>query len=44
MSYHAEWIVCLIERRARWCADGLPMPASLDVCLRRHVRAMFAGD
>jgi hypothetical protein len=43
MSYHAEWIVCLIARRQHieGRTDGLQL---LDRILLRHVRAMFAGD
>jgi hypothetical protein len=44
MSYHAEWIVCLIQRRndARKVAGW--STRDIDRVLLRHVRAMFNGD
>ena len=43
MSYHAEWIVCLIQRRADVVGRRAGLD-SLDRVLTRHVRAMFNGD
>jgi hypothetical protein len=43
MSYHAEWIVCLISRRNDIAGrkQGLQ---SIDRILLRHIRAMFNDD
>jgi hypothetical protein len=45
LGYHAQWIICLIERRAAALARGENHAARLiENKLRRTVRSMFNDD